>query len=142
MMNTQKRIRYRPKAEINVVPYIDVMLVLLVIFMMTTPVLEQGIEVDLPSAKAQTIDFSQNEPIVVSINKRGRYSINIGNKNKNIGLNLLIARVAAALELNPNAQVMVRGDKKVAYGKVVKLMGYLQTAGVEKIGFITQSPDL
>lgn len=142
MMNTQKRIRYRPKAEINVVPYIDVMLVLLVIFMMTTPVLEQGIEVDLPSAKAQTIDFSQNEPIVVSINKRGRYSINIGNKNKNISLNLLIARVAAALELNPNAQVMVRGDKKVAYGKVVKLMGYLQTAGVEKIGFITQSPDL
>lgn len=141
-MNTQKRIRYRPKAEINVVPYIDVMLVLLVIFMMTTPVLEQGIEVDLPSAKAQPLDFSQNEPIVVSINKRGKYSINIGNTSKSIGLNVLIARVAAALELDPNAQVMVRGDKKVAYGKVVELMGYLQTAGVEKIGFITQSPDL
>lgn len=141
-MNAQKRIRYRPTAEINVVPYIDVMLVLLVIFMMTTPVLEQGIEVDLPSAKAQTLDFTQNEPIVVSINKRGKYSINIGNTGKSIGLNVLIARVAAALELDPNAQVMVRGDKKVAYGKVVQLMGYLQTAGVEKIGFITKSPDL
>jgi biopolymer transport protein TolR len=141
-MNYNKRHRYRPTAEINVVPYIDVMLVLLVIFMMTTPVLEQGVEIDLPPAKSQTLDFSQNEPIIVSVNKRGKFSINIGDSKKNISINSIVARVVAAIELDPNVQVMLRGDKNVNYGKVVELMGYLQVAGVEKIGFVTQSPDI
>jgi biopolymer transport protein TolR len=141
-MNYNKRHRYRPTAEINVVPYIDVMLVLLGIFMMTTPVLEQGVEIDLPPAKSQTLDFSQNEPIIVSVNKRGKFSINIGDSKKNISINSIVARVVAAIELDPNVQVMLRGDKNVNYGKVVELMGYLQVAGVEKIGFVTQSPDI
>jgi biopolymer transport protein TolR len=140
-VNYNKRHRYRPTAEINVVPYIDVMLVLLVIFMMTTPVLEQGVEIDLPPAKSQTLDFSQNEPIIVSVDKQGKFSINIGDSKKNININSIVARVVAAIELDPNVQVMLRGDKNVKYGKVVELMGYLQTAGVEKIGFVTQSPD-
>ncbi|SFV65590.1 Tol biopolymer transport system, TolR protein [hydrothermal vent metagenome] len=133
---------YRSKAEINVVPYIDVMLVLLVIFMMTTPVLEQGVEVDLPAANSQQLDFTNEQPVVVSVDKKGRYFINIGDKRKNLDANIIIARVAAAISLNPKIQVMVKGDKDVAYGKVVELMSYLKQAGVEKVGFVTQSPDL
>ena len=133
---------YRAKAEMNVVPYIDVMLVLLVIFMMTTPVLEQGVEIDLPSAQAQTLDFTNSEPVVVTVDKQGSYSINIGDGQNTLPASTIIARVAAAISLNPEIQVMVRGDRSVAYGKVVELMGFLQTAGVEKVGFVTESPDL
>lgn len=141
MLSLRKRLKSNINANINVVPYIDVMLVLLVIFMMTTPILEQGIEVDLPPAKSQVLDFSENEPVVVTIDKKGEYSINIGDVRKNLSANMVVAIVNAALSINPKTQVLVRGDKNIEYGKVVELMGFLQMAGAEKIGFVTESPD-
>ncbi len=141
MLSLRKRLKSNISANINVVPYIDVMLVLLVIFMMTTPILEQGIEVDLPPAKSQVLDFSENEPVVVTIDKKGEYSINIGDVRKNLSANMVVAIVNAALSINPKTQILVRGDKNIEYGKVVELMGFLQMAGAEKIGFVTESPD-
>ena len=142
--------RHRPKvdAHINIVPYIDVMLVLLVIFMMTTPIIEQGIEVDLPSAEANMVDFTEQQPTIVTVNKEGRYFINSleeesasVTKGENLPLGIIAGRVSARLSVYPNMKVFVRGDREVAYGKVVALMSFLQKNGVEKVGIITESPD-
>ncbi len=138
MLSVPKRAHTKPDDRINVVPYIDVMLVLLVIFMITTPILEQGVEVDLPEADAKVFDFTGSEdnlPIVITVNKGGQYSIG---ERKDLTANRIIAAVKAAQSLRTNNQVMVRGDKDVAYGKVIELMTFLQLAGVEKVGFITE----
>lgn len=139
---------HRPKvdAHINIVPYIDVMLVLLVIFMMTTPIIEQGIEVDLPTADAKMVDFTEQQPTIVTINKEGEYFINSLNENNSdvvigekLPLGIVAARVSARLEIYPNMKVFVRGDANVAYGVVVSLMSFLQKKGIEKIGIVTES---
>jgi biopolymer transport protein TolR len=142
--------RSRPKieAQINIVPYIDVMLVLLVIFMMTTPIIEQGIEVDLPTAEANIVDFSEQHPTIITINKQGDYFINSLDENtskltdgKLLPLGIIAGMVQARLELYPQMKVFVRGDREVAYGTVVSLMSFLQNNGVEKIGVVTDSPN-
>ncbi|BBB23559.1 biopolymer transport protein TolR [Isorropodon fossajaponicum endosymbiont JTNG4] len=141
--------RHRPviDAQINIVPYIDVMLVLLVIFMMTTPIIEQGIEVDLPSAEAKMVDFTQQQPTIITIDKQGKYFINSLNednsdvaKGEKLPLGIIAGRVSARLEIYPQMKVFVRGDKQVAYGSVVSLMSFLQKNGVDKIGIVTESP--
>ncbi|BBB22856.1 biopolymer transport protein TolR [Abyssogena phaseoliformis symbiont OG214] len=142
--------RHRPviDAQINIVPYIDVMLVLLVIFMMTTPIIEQGIEVDLPSAEAKMVDFTQQQPTIITIDKQGKYFINLLNeddsdvaKGEKLPLGIIAGRVSARLEIYPQMKVFVRGDKQVAYGSVVSLMSFLQKNGVDKVGIVTESPD-
>jgi biopolymer transport protein TolR len=147
MISPPRRVRHRPDAQINIVPYIDVMLVLLVIFMMTTPIIEQGVEVDLPQADAKMVDFSEQQPTVISIDKDGRYYINsVDQENTNITngeqlpLSRIAGRVRARLEVFPAMQVFVRGDRDVAYGSVVNLMAFLKNNGVEKVGIITESP--
>lgn len=132
------RIHTKPDSQINIVPYIDIMLVLLVIFMITTPILEQGVEVDLPEANSKVFDFSDSQdnlPMVITVNKLGSYSID---KREDLTANRVIAAVKAAQAFNVNHQVMVRGDKEVAYGKVIELMTFLQLAGVKKVGFVTE----
>ena len=148
MIALPKRARPKIEAQINIVPYIDVMLVLLVIFMMTTPIIEQGIEVDLPSADANIVDFSEQQPTIITINKDGQFYINSLDENKAkitdgdlVPLGIIAGRVRARLEMYPNMKVFVRGDKEVAYGTVVLLMSFLQNNGVEKIGVVTDSPD-
>ncbi len=148
MIALPKRARPKIEAQINIVPYIDVMLVLLVIFMMTTPIIEQGIEVDLPSADANIVDFSEQQPTIITINKDGQFYINSLDENKAkitdgdlVPLGVIAGRVRARLEIHPNMKVFVRGDKEVAYGTVVSLMSFLQKNGVEKIGVVTDSPD-
>ncbi|MDP6104051.1 MAG: protein TolR [Gammaproteobacteria bacterium] len=148
MIALPKRARPKIEAQINIVPYIDVMLVLLVIFMMTTPIIEQGIEVDLPSADANIVDFSEQQPTIITINKDGQFYINSLDENKAkitdgdlVPLGVIAGRVRARLEMYPNMKVFVRGDKEVAYGTVVLLMSFLQNNGVEKIGVVTDSPD-
>ena len=148
MIELPKRARPSIDAQINIVPYIDVMLVLLVIFMMTTPIIEQGIEVDLPPAEAKAVDFSEQQPTIITINRAGEYFINsMANEGSEISagerlpLGTIAARVQARLQALPQMKVFVRGDQEVAYGSVIALMSYLQKNGVEKVGIVTESPD-
>lgn len=136
--------RERPISEINVVPYIDVMLVLLVIFMITAPMLSQGVTVDLPKAASQTLAPTDREPIIVSVNQQGTYFLNISSTPADpIEPQALAVRVAAELELakqsNQKLNVLVKGDQGVAYGKVVQAMALLKQAGAEQVGLLTDS---
>lgn len=129
-------------SEINVVPYIDVMLVLLIIFMITAPLLQQGVEIDLPQASANPLPPDQQEPVVVSVDKKGDFYLDIGDEpDKPIDGQLLVNRVAAVRQLKPNIPVLVRGDRDVGYGRVVDAMVLLQKAGIEKVGLMTDQPE-
>ena len=133
--------RRRLLAEINVVPYIDVMLVLLVIFMVTAPMLMQGVEVDLPDADAAPVKDQDAEPLIVSINDRGQLFLNLGADEKQaLELATIRQRVAAVLRRTPYKPVLVWGDQKVAYGDVVEVMTALQEAGAPTVGLVTESP--
>ena len=139
MSNSNKR---RPVAEINVVPYIDVMLVLLIIFMITAPLLQQGVEIDLPQANANPLPPDQSEPVVLSVNSKGEYCLNIGdNKDKPLDEKTLVHRVAAIVKYKPQTPVLVRGDHAVDYGSVTNAMVLLQQAGVDKVGLMTESDE-
>jgi biopolymer transport protein TolR len=128
--------------EINVVPYIDVMLVLLIIFMVTAPLLTQGVKVDLPKAGAEPLPPEAQEPLVLSIDKEGRLYLNVGaSPNAPIGADLVGVRVAAALRQAPERPVLVKADESIAYGRVVDAMVILQRAGAKKVGFITDPLD-
>ena len=129
--------RFRRKklmSEINVVPYIDVMLVLLVIFMITTPLLTQGVKVDLPQAASRPVEVQDRETLVVTVDREGRYFLD----DKRISADELGKKVAAILKLRPQTPVMVRGDRRANYGEVVKVMTLLQGAGAESVGLLTE----
>jgi biopolymer transport protein TolR len=137
------RVRHRKKmmSEINVVPYIDVMLVLLVIFMITAPLLSQGVNVELPQAAAKPLPAPDREPVVISIDSVGNYFINYGDsQDRPIPLAALVNRVAALRKYQPKIPIYVKGDRKVDYGRVVELMALLQGAGVEGVGLVTTPP--
>lgn len=137
----RQRTRNKPLAQINVVPFIDVMLVMLVVFMITAPLLNQGVEVDLPQASAEPITSEDQEPLVVSVDASGNYFINIGEKPESpVDEDTLLTRVAAVLKYAPKKPVMVRGDQSVNYGKVVHAMTVLQAAGAPSVGLMTESP--
>ena len=128
-------------SEINVVPYIDVMLVLLVIFMITAPLLTQGVKVDLPQAAAEPLDTREQEPLVVTIDAAGNYYVNYGDAQESpVEPRVLAARVGALLRHRPGLAVVVRGDESVPYGDVVVLMSVLQRAGVPSVGLMTEAP--
>ncbi len=132
------RRRKRPlMGDINVVPYIDVMLVLLVIFMITAPLLTQGVKVELPQASAKPVELREQEPIVVTVDRRGRYFL----EDKAIGREDLVKRVSALLRLQPQTPVLIRGDRQVAYQDVVDAMVLLQAAGAPSVGLVTQPAD-
>ena len=136
--------RKRPIASINIVPYIDVMLVLLAIFMITTPLLTQGVKVKLPSTHAKIIDTKKGLPLIVSIDLAGHYYLNTDFTNIPLNAQQLAVRVEAELEIakrnNKHRQVLVKGDKAVVYGKVVQVMTLLQKSGVTEVGLMTQQP--
>lgn len=134
----------RPISDINVVPYIDVMLVLLVIFMITAPMLTQGVTVDLPKTASESLKTTDREPIIVSVNQQGDYFLNIHTQPEiPIAPQALMVRVAAELELakqtHQDLGVLVKGDQSVPYGKVVTAMGLLKQAGAAQVGLITDS---
>lgn len=143
----KKRVsRKSPIAEINVVPYIDVMLVLLVIFMITAPILTQGVTVDLPKAASESLKSADREPIIVSVNREGFYYLNIStNPDAPMEPQALMVRVAAELELSKQAgqamNVLVKGDQGVPYGKVVEAMSLLKQAGAQQVGLLTDSSE-
>ncbi|HUH38952.1 MAG TPA: protein TolR [Spongiibacteraceae bacterium] len=134
--------RRKPMSEINVVPYIDVMLVLLVIFMITAPMLMQGVKVDLPKAPAEPVGKQDDEPLIVSIKADGSYYLNIGDQPETaVSLALVEDRVGKIMRRKPETSVLVWGDHRVAYGEVVTLMTVLQGAGAPSVGLVTESPD-
>ena len=128
-------------AEINVVPYIDVMLVLLVIFMATAPLLMQGVEVDLPDANSSPVSDSDAEPLIVSIDAQAKLYLNLG-ASDDLALNIetVKQRVATVRKRNPEKAVMAWGDAAVPYGEVVALMSELQEAGALSVGLVTEAP--
>src|SRR5437870_4858199 len=130
----------RLMGEINVVPYIDVMLVLLIIFMITAPLLTQGVKVDLPKAGAEPLEAQRLQPLVLSVDRQGRLYLNLGaNPQAPLDDDTVAARATAALQRNPETQVLVKADTAVAYGRVVQAMVLLQRAGARKVGFITDA---
>jgi biopolymer transport protein TolR len=135
----RQRIRKRPMSEINVVPYIDVMLVMLVIFMITAPLLNQGVDVELPQADAEPMDEQQQDPLVLTVDAAGRYFLNVGgDPEQEIDADTLVLRAAAVLRQRPKVAVLVRGDSGVEYGVVVAAMSLLQQAGAAKVGLVTE----
>ena len=149
MIELPKRARPDTNADINIVPYIDVMLVLLVIFMMTTPIIEQGIEVDLPESPATMVEYEDQQPTVITIDKDGNYYINSmmdpgiedpGN-TKMVSLNVIVNQVLARREIWPDMQVFVRGDVDADFGKVLGVIAELEYKGIEKLGFMTENPN-
>ncbi len=133
----------KPMAEINVVPYIDVMLVLLIIFMVTAPMLNQGVDVDLPNVDASpvTVEADENQ-LIVSVSAKGLYYLERGSDDpKAMALVDIQKYVTTLLKSQPKTDVLVRGDESVPYGIVVSLMGTLQNAGASSVGLITEAPD-
>jgi len=129
-------------AEINVVPYIDVMLVLLIIFMITAPLIKQGVDVDLPTAPANPLGVESPEPIVISVDKNGRLYLSISSTpDSSIGSDALVDQVRSALTVQPERPVMVRGDANGPYQNVVRTLVLLQKANVESVGLVTEPGD-
>ncbi len=132
----------RAIADINVVPYIDVMLVLLIIFMVTAPLLQQGVDVDLPDAPANPLDVNSPEPIVVSVDSKGTMFLNIAPEPEaEIAADALVNQVKAALIRDPKRPVMVRGDANGPYQNVVSTLVLLQQADVGSVGLVTDPED-
>lgn len=127
-------------AEINVVPYIDVMMVLLVIFMVAAPMLTQGVDVDLSQAPADAIDNSNDEAVTVTVDAEGRYYIDVGGADNQtpVDAETVAERVGKILAVNPNTMLLVRGDKNANYDMVVQLMVLLQQAGASSVGLVTE----
>ncbi len=141
-MSRQRRHRRKPISEINVVPYIDVMLVLLIVFMVTAPMLTQGVAVELPEAPSEPLNLSDNqEVIIVSVKSDGSYYLDVGgDQEQPISLDAISTRMKKIMRASPATQVMVRGDKSVSYGVVVQLMTALQAVGVSNVGLISEPP--
>ena len=138
-MSTTKR--RKVMSEINVVPYIDVMLVLLVIFMVTAPLMNQGIKIDLPQSDSKPLDVDADElPLVISVKKDSTYYINVGNEEKPIALEYLGEQAGKIIEANPTIEVFVEGDKSLPYEVIINLMNILQLAGATNVNLITEPP--
>ncbi|MCF6203086.1 MAG: protein TolR [Methylococcaceae bacterium] len=132
----------KPMAEINVVPYIDVTFVLLIIFMITAPLVQNGVEVDLPQADASPVEQKNELPLIVTIDKEGQYYINIGGQDDDpVSSKVLLLRVAAVLRNKPKTQIYIKGDGAVSYGKVVIAMASLKDAGAPSVGLMTSPAD-
>ena len=136
-----RRSRKRLVAEINVVPYIDVMLVLLVIFMVTVPLLNQGVQVELPQAEAAPLDQSENRSLILEVDGSGGYFLHLaGEPAEALAAEQIVLRTAAVLRRNPQTPVLVRADKDVPYGRVVQAMALLTRGGAPRVGLATEPP--
>ena len=139
--------RRKPISEINVVPYIDVTLVLLVIFMATAPMLTQGVKVDLPNAPSEALSNDQDDPLVVSVREDGAIFVNIGirrdgDKGRRVTIYSLEDQAGRIIAARPQVPVYVRADHALDYGKVIEIMTVLQRAGAQSVGLITDPPEI
>ena len=127
--------RYRPLSEINVTPFVDVMLVLLIVFMVTAPLLTVGVPVDLPKTQARSI-ADPDEPLVISVNSEGVVHI----QDSPVELGQLVPRLRAITESKPDTRIFVRGDRTIAYGRIMQVMGTVNTAGFSRVALIAELP--
>jgi biopolymer transport protein TolR len=135
---TSRRRRHKLKAEINVVPYIDVMLVLLIIFMVTAPLLNLGVDIQLPQSQARSIQ-NDKEPAVVSVDEQGALFLTLGaSEREPIEADALVKKISAFVRQNPQVPVLVAGDQRADYGTIYQAMVLLQSAGVPKVGLMSQ----
>ncbi len=141
MSNKRTTVRRKPMSDINVVPYIDVMLVLLVVFMITAPMMTAGVKVDLPDAEAEPLVLPKNEQfIIVSVNQNGQYFLSVGEENQTPkALPEIVKAVSDIKKAKPETPVLMEGDERVAYGLVMRMMIGLQQAGVNDVGLVTES---
>ncbi|NVK01879.1 MAG: protein TolR [Oceanospirillaceae bacterium] len=138
-MIRRSRAKRKLNAEINVVPYIDVTLVLLIIFMVTAPMLTQGVDVELPQASAEPVETEDNEPLIVSVNAAGEYFVNLGeDEMRPRTADDIATSVGRILQVNPGKLLLVRGDRNASYEQVVRLMVLLQGVGAERVGLVTE----
>ncbi len=144
-MQTNRTQRRKPMAEINVVPLIDVMLVLLIVFMVTTPLITQGVKVDLPQANSEVVEEDEEQSLVVSINAEGMYFISLGESTQEnpepVPLELLGENVAKIMAANPEVPVFLEADAVINYGVVMSLLSTLESAGTKGVRLITQPPN-
>ncbi len=127
--------RYRPMAEINVTPFVDVMLVLLIVFMITAPLLTVGVPVDLPKTEAKTISDPE-EPLVISVNAAGEIYL----QDSQIEIENLVPRLVAITENKPDTRIFVRGDQSISYGQIMEVMGTVNFAGFNRVALIAEMP--
>lgn len=138
-MIRRARSKRKLNAEINVVPYIDVTLVLLIIFMVTAPMLTQGVDVELPKAAAEPVETDDNEPLIVSVDADGQYYINLGeDEMRPRTADDIASSVGRVLQVNQGKLLLVRGDRDASYEQVVQLMVLLQGVGAERVGLVTE----
>ena len=138
MHTTGRRKRRKLMSQINVVPYIDVMLVLLIIFMVTAPLLNLGVDIHLPQSAAKSVQDTK-EPVLVSVDKDGNFFLTLGGtQHEPIDADNLVRKVSAFVRANPQVSVMIGGDERVDYGKIYQAMVLLQSAGVPKVGLMSQ----
>ena len=127
-------------AEMNVVPYIDVMLVLLIIFMITSPLLTQGVDVDLPTVKQAKNILPDKKPVVVTVNANGELFLEYDKEPQELSASELVTQIKSIMLTPPQSEVLVKGDNLLPYGEIVKIMGLLREAGIAKVGLITKPP--
>ena len=132
---SQPRGRYRPLSEINVTPLVDVMLVLLIIFMVTAPLMTSGVSVDLPKTNAQPLN-SDSQPLTVSIDASGKIFL----QNQEVDLPDLVAKLQAIAQNNQDRRIFVRGDKDLAYGRIMQVMGTIAQGGFSKVALLAEQP--
>lgn len=138
-MDWRPRKQRKINAEINVVPYIEVMTVLLVIFMLTSPMLTQGVDVNLPQAGADAVETEDDEPLVVTVDREGQYYINVGGDDQEpVSREEVASRVGKVLVSAPQKLLLVRGDRDASYDQVIQLMVLLQQAGAASVGLVTE----
>lgn len=135
VMRLRRRMRGRPMTEINVAPFVDVMLVLVVIFMIAAPLLTVGVPVDLPQAAVDPLN-EEKEPLIITVDSEGRVYL----QESEIEQDLLIPRLVAVSEANPDLRVFVRGDRAINYGRVMEVMGLVSEAGFSKVALIAEIP--
>lgn len=135
-----RRSRYSPKSEINIVPLLDVLLVLVLIFMATAPIISQSVEVDLPEAsESKTVTTSENKPIIIEVSGVGVYTLIINqDRSNNLTREQIIAEVKQQLSINEKAIFLIGGGKNVPYEEIIKALNMLQSAGVKSVGLMTQ----
>lgn len=138
MRTSHRRQKRKLKSEINVVPYIDVMLVLLIIFMVTTPMMNLGVDIQLPQTNAKSLQ-DKKDPVVVSVDAEGQiYLTANGAKREPVSIDDFRKKITAFHDANPELQVLLAGDDRVGYGKVYQILPILQEAGISKIGLMSQ----
>ncbi len=138
-MDWRPRKQRKINAEINVVPYIEVMTVLLVIFMLTSPMLTQGVDVNLPQVGSDAVETDDEEPLVITVDREGQYYINVGGDDRvPISREEVASRVGKVLASAPQKLLLVRGDRDASYDKVIQLMGMLQQVGATSVGLVTE----